>query len=251
MHNLTCTHCNHRITVRQELPSDKPFRFTCPQCGEKTTVQRPVLPASEKIVISFDEPTPPPLPSGGSAGSQSTILPPPPPVPGTSASAFSGNSGPAPGVRLSPRQRRLVSDEKETQEFFRDFPMIRIVSSKGTPADTYVVEYHIRGIERLEKNQPVYRDTHQVEIQLGSGYPRTPPTCRMLTPIFHPNIEPAVICIGDHWSAQERLCHLIVRIGEIICFQSYNIHSPLDGLAAQWADLHQDMLPTDSRFLMP
>ncbi len=27
------------------------------------------------------------------------------------------------------------------------------------------------------------------------------PPCRMLTPVFHPNVDPQKICIGDHWSA--------------------------------------------------
>ena len=73
----------------------------------------------------------------------------------------------------------------------------------------------------------------------------------MLTPIFHPNIEPAAICVGDHWTASERLVDLIVRIGEMISFQTYNIKSPLDGEAAMWADLHHDRLPIDHRNLQP
>jgi hypothetical protein len=60
----------------------------------------------------------------------------------------------------------------------------------------------------------------------------------MLTPCFHPNIEPATICVGDHWTAGERLVDLVVRIGEMITYQAYNIKSPLDGEAAMWADLH-------------
>lgn len=172
---------------------------------------------------------------------------------GGSSPAASSTSAPAaePARRLSPRQRRLLSDEQETREYFKNFPLINIVDSKGNPVNQYIIEYLVQGIERLEHNNPVYRNRHLVEIVLDGAYPRTPPKCRMLTPIFHPNIEPAVICIGDHWTAQERLCHLIVRIGEIITYQSYNIHSPLDGLAAQWADLHPNFLPVDSRSLLP
>jgi ubiquitin-protein ligase len=55
-----------------------------------------------------------------------------------------------------------------------------------------------------------------VEITLPLHYPRTPPQCRMLTPIFHPNIAPHAICIGDHWSAGEPLCSIVARIGELI-----------------------------------
>ncbi len=153
--------------------------------------------------------------------------------------------------KLSPRQRRLASDFRMMQEHFSSFPLIHLEQALGNPPERYVVSYHVRGIECLRGNQIVYRDYHEVEIKLPGTYPRTPPTCRMLTPIFHPNIEPAIICIGDHWTAAERLCDLVVRIGEMIAYQAHNIKSPLDGEAAMWTDLHSDMLPIDSRDLTP
>lgn len=73
----------------------------------------------------------------------------------------------------------------------------------------------------------------------------------MLTPIFHPNIEPAVICVADHRTASERLADLVVRIGEMLAFQAYNLKSPLDGEAAMWTDLNQNRLPIDARDLRP
>jgi ubiquitin-protein ligase len=65
----------------------------------------------------------------------------------------------------------------------------------------------------------------------------------MLTPVFHPNIDPQKICIGDHWSAGESLPQLIVRIGEMLCYQSYNVKSPLNAEAAAWAELNAETLP--------
>ena len=90
-----------------------------------------------------------------------------------------------------------------------------------------------------------------MEVNLSLGYPRRPPHCRMLTPIFHPNIDSATICVGDHWTAGERLVDLVVRIGEMIAYQAYNIQSPLDGEAAMWADLNHHRLPTDNRNIRP
>lgn len=153
--------------------------------------------------------------------------------------------------KLSPRQRRLASDFRMMQEHFTDFPLIHLEQANGNPPERYVISYRIRGIECLRGEKVVYRDYHEVEIKLPGTYPRTPPTCRMLTPIFHPNIEPAIICIGDHWTAAERLCDLVVRIGEMIAYQAHNIKSPLDGEAAMWTDLHPDMLPIDCRDLTP
>lgn len=158
---------------------------------------------------------------------------------------------PATPPKLSPRQRRLVADWKKLMESFSGFPFIQIESYVGNPPEKYVVSYHVKGIERVDGERVMYRDYHEVEIKLPGTYPRTPPLCRMLTPIFHPNIEPAVICIGDHWTAAERLCDLIVRIGEMITYQAHNIRSPLDGEAAMWTDLHLDELPIDSSDLTP
>ena len=93
--------------------------------------------------------------------------------------------------------------------------------------------------------------SHMVEIALPLSYPRMPPQCRMLTPIFHPNIAPHAICIGDHWSPGEPLWSIVARIGEMIAYQSYNTKSPLNGEAARWVDQHVDELPLDPVSMMP
>ena len=157
----------------------------------------------------------------------------------------------APSTGLPPRQRRLFADQRSLVLSFSTFPLIHIEEMQGNPPERYVISYLVRGIERIEGDRIIYRNNHLVEIRLPGTYPRTPPTCKMLTPIFHPNIEPAIICIGDHWTAGERLRDLVVRIGEMITYQAYNLKSPLDGEAAMWADLHVDMLPIDNRDLVP
>ena len=90
------------------------------------------------------------------------------------------------------------------------------------------------------------KNSHLVEIFLTRSYPRQAPQCRMLTPVFHPNIAQHAICIGDHWAAGESLSHLIIRIGEMLAFQSYNLKSPLNGEAARWVDQNRRKLPTDT-----
>jgi hypothetical protein len=67
----------------------------------------------------------------------------------------------------------------------------------------------------------------------------------MLSPIFHPNIAPHAICVGDHWSAGEPLWSIVARIGEMIAYQSYNTKSPLNGEAARWVDENGHRLPLD------
>lgn len=149
------------------------------------------------------------------------------------------------------RVRRLRADAQLMTQTFDGSGPIRLKEAIGDPAETYRLEYHVRGLERGKSDKPILRDSHLVEIQLTSDYPRLSPRCRMLTPIFHPNIDTSTICVGDYWTAGERLVDLVVRIGEMISYQAYNIKSPLDGEAAMWADLHADQIPIDSRVLRP
>jgi len=143
------------------------------------------------------------------------------------------------------RLRRLLADYERISKLFKDNPHIYIKSAFGNPPERYHVEYHVKGLAMKGKTV-VEKDTHLVEIVLTRGYPRQAPQCRMLTPVFHPNIAPHAICIGDQWAAGESLAHLIVRIGEMICYQSYNIKSPLNGEAAKWADENIGRLPIDT-----
>ncbi|HEY8748085.1 MAG TPA: ubiquitin-conjugating enzyme E2 [Tepidisphaeraceae bacterium] len=154
-------------------------------------------------------------------------------------------------AKLPLRLRRLHSDAKQMATAFKSFPLIRVIKATGDPPDLYEIEYLVRSLERGKNNKPVPRELHRVEIQLTSDYPRLAPHCRMLTPVFHPNIDPSTICVGDHWAAGERLANLVVRIGELLAYQAYNIKSPLDAEAAMWADLNTDKLPIDPRNLHP
>lgn len=149
------------------------------------------------------------------------------------------------------RTRRLLTDAQLIEQALQNFPAIKIRSMQGSPAENYQIEYRVKGAALDRKGKVVNRDNHLVEIQLTSDYPRTAPKCKMNTPIFHPNIDPAHICVGDFWTAGERLIDLIIRIGEMIAYQAYNIKSPLDAEAAMWADLNRDQLPIDGRDLHP
>ena len=176
-------------------------------------------------------------------------------VPGTGpqeAAAPSINSSAAANQRLPMRTRRLIADAQAMSEAFRASPVIRILHTEGEPPEVYRVEFRVRGLEpTTNPEHPLPRAVHLVEIQLTADYPRAAPKCKMLTPVFHPNIDPSHICVGDHWTAGERLVDLVVRIGEMLAFQAYNIKSPLDAHAAMWADLNPDKLPTDPRRIRP
>jgi ubiquitin-protein ligase len=142
------------------------------------------------------------------------------------------------------RLRRLQSDYGKLCDFLRRQPRLRMIRAEGQPPELYQLEYQIAGLRQTDDQLHVVK-SHVVEIRLPRNYPRTPPQCRMLTPIFHPNIAPHAICIGDHWNAGEPLWSMIARIGEMIAYQSYNVKSPLNGEAARWAEQNLERLPLD------
>ncbi len=159
---------------------------------------------------------------------------------------------PAPAPSAVPmRTRRLRADAQAMATAFQGFAPIDVEPMAGDPPEAYRVSYAVAGLERDGDGNPRPRGDHAVEIQLTGDYPRLAPKVKMLTPVFHPNIDPASVCVGDHWTAGERLVDLVIRIGEMLGYQAYNIQSPLDAEAAMWADLHRGRLPTDARPLRP
>jgi ubiquitin-protein ligase len=152
---------------------------------------------------------------------------------------------------LSPRVRRLKLDYELLSTRFRGWPLIQISGTAGMPPEVYRFTYLIRGLYVASNGDIVERDEHVMEVNLSLGYPRRPPHCRMVTPIFHPNFDASSVCIGDFWAASEGLDDLIVRVGRMIAYQEYNTKSPLNGLAAKWAAQHPELLPVDAREIAP
>ena len=136
------------------------------------------------------------------------------------------------------RLRRLQADYEKLRAFLAQQPRIRLIQAQGTPPERYQLEFQIKGLREVDDQLQTVAN-HMVEISLPLSYPRLPPQCRMLTPVFHPNIAPHAICIGDHWSAGEPLWSMVARIGEMIAYQSYNTKSPLNGEAARWVEANQ------------
>jgi len=150
---------------------------------------------------------------------------------------------------MSARLSRLRADYQKLREKLKDNPYISIKRSRGNPPEYYVIEYHIKGVSLSRTDSVVIENEHEVEIMLPRYYPRVSPKCRMRSPIFHPNIDELTICIGDRWAASETLAQLVVRIGEMIAYQSYNIKSPINKRAAKWAARNEHRFPIDSSYI--
>ena len=203
------------------------IEFTCSACGKRYTV--PDAAAGRKAKCGCGE----------------VLI-----VPAPAVATLTPDVNQLIAAKIPMRARRLIADAKQMTAAFANFPLIRIHSTTGDPPESYQIDYQVNSLDRGKK-APIPREKHRVEIQLTADYPRLSPKCRMLTPIFHPNIDTATICVGDHWTAGESLVDLVVRIGEMLAYQAYNIKSPLNAEAAMWADLNGGKLPIDPRSLHP
>jgi predicted Zn finger-like uncharacterized protein len=148
------------------------------------------------------------------------------------------------------RLRRLTADSAKLQNYVRRHPRVRLIQTEGDPPERYQIEYRIKSLRMVGADLQEVQ-THLVEVALPRNYPRTPPQCRMLSPVFHPNIAPHAICVGDHWGAGESLESIVIRIGEMLAYQSYNVKSPLNGEAARWVEQNKHRIPLDPVNLLP
>ncbi len=142
-------------------------------------------------------------------------------------------------------------DHDILRQRFSNWPLIQMTGTAGMPPEVYRFTYRVKGLYVSANGEILEREVHLLEVNLSLGYPRRAPQCRMIAPVFHPNFDENVVCIGDFWAASEGLDDLIIRIGRMIAYQEYNTKSPLNGLAAKWAEQHAHLLPIDPRSVAP
>jgi ubiquitin-protein ligase len=137
----------------------------------------------------------------------------------------------------SPRLRRLRSDLAALDRLKAESSVFSY-KAVGRPPQQYTIVFHGKSLAR-DRGKVSLRDHHEVEIKLGSSYPRTMPEIRWLTPIYHPNIsEIGMVCLGaygTHWVPSLALDELCVMLWDMARYQNYDIRSPYNREAAQWA----------------
>ena len=154
------------------------------------------------------------------------------------------------------RHRRLTNDYKRLQEMANNSEVVTIVKTENNPPDLYVVRFLLRGVEKLDGDgNPIYRDSHDVAIQLKAEHPRKKPLLRWLTPIFHPNIDwpSGTVCIGDPpdygWYPARPLDDLVLYLGRMAKYEEgcYNPISPFKNATKRWSMDNTHLFPTDDR----
>lgn len=144
---------------------------------------------------------------------------------------------------MTARMRRLLSDCEQVTKDFTGHKHIVVTPIGDDLPEQYHVTYFVNGIYLLPDGTVQTLGRHEVEITLHADYPRYKPICRILTPIWHPNFRDDQVCIGDIWGAGESLSDIIINIGDMIQYKSWNASSPLSAEAARWAIANRHLFP--------
>lgn len=144
---------------------------------------------------------------------------------------------------MTARMRRLASDFEQVRKDFAGHKNIIVTPVGSEPPEKYHVTYFVNGIYLQPDGKVETLARHEVDIILHSDYPRYKPICKILTPIWHPNFRDGQICIGDIWGAGESLTDIIINIGDMIQYKSWNSSSPLSADAAKWALDNKHLFP--------
>lgn len=144
---------------------------------------------------------------------------------------------------MDARLRRIASDYEQIKKDFAGHKNIIVTPIGEEPPEKYHVTYFVNGIYLQPDGRIETLSRHEVEITLHAEYPRYKPICKIETPIWHPNFRDGQICIGDIWGAGESLTDIIINIGDMIQYKSWNSYSPLSADAAAWAMDNKHLFP--------
>ena len=140
------------------------------------------------------------------------------------------------------RTRRLRRDYEKIKKELGGSKYVSVAAVSGDPPTHYRVIYRVPGLAWDESTHSARRiDEHVVDINLPLGYPKQKPRCTISTPIWHPNVGDYV-CIEDDWSAGVPLVDIIAHVGDMIQYRNYNLRSPVNKPAAQWAARNEGLL---------
>ena len=150
----------------------------------------------------------------------------------------------------NPRDKRLAIEHRRLHELCSAAERMVYICPNNfrapLPPEVYQITYFLKSIVGLDAREaPIYGCKHQMEIILPAGYPTTAGAqCKMLTPVWHPNIKwegkyKGRICVNvKEFGANYYIDDLVLRVGSILQYQNYHAKNeqpfPEDPKVAQW-----------------
>lgn len=151
---------------------------------------------------------------------------------------------------MNPRLRRLNSDYEALSTAFAGHPNIHIQPLGPLPPERYRVTYSVPGLALTPDRRPARTRQTTVDIFLPAAYPREKPYLTALNPVFHPNFG-AHVCIADFWSPSQSLVDIVVQVGDMLQWRTFNVRSPLNAVAANWAVENGHQIPVGNSDVSP
>jgi ubiquitin-protein ligase len=149
------------------------------------------------------------------------------------------------------RLRRLKGDYDKLRKELGASKLVSVAVVSGDPPTHYQITYRVPGLVWDEPTGTAKRvNEHVVDVNLPLGYPKQKPRCTMSTPIWHPNVGDYV-CIEDDWSAGVSLVDVVAHIADMIQYKNYNLRSPVNKAAADWAARNKGMFPVGDVSVVP
>lgn len=139
--------------------------------------------------------------------------------------------------------QQLAAIYEEIKNVFSHHPSISVKPTKGNPPEQYEATYTIQGIYKDDSGRIQHSTHHVVSITIPFGFPHFPPSCKPITPIFHPDFDPAAICLGDFWQHDRSLSELVLYIGKMIAGEIYSRENTFNENAALWYRENSEKLP--------
>ena len=144
---------------------------------------------------------------------------------------------------MSVSQEQLSEIHRQLKEVFLAHPIISIKPAAGEPPEQYEISYNIEGFSKSGRNDVALTTGHQIEITIPFGFPHFPPSCKPKSDIFHPDFDPAAICLGDFWQQHSQIPDLIFFLGKLINGESYSTTNAFNEEAAIWYQSHENSFP--------
>ncbi len=139
--------------------------------------------------------------------------------------------------------QQLADIFREVSEIFAHHPSITVTPIKGDPPEQYEVHYNINSVYKDGAGKIQRTSDHTVTITIPFGFPHFPPSCKPKTPLFHPDFDPAAICLGDFWEHDRSIPELIHYIGRMIAGEIYSKENTFNEEAAVWYRENAGKLP--------
>lgn len=151
----------------------------------------------------------------------------------------------------TPMTMRFEREYKDLEALVADSTILEM-KAQGDPPDHYVFTFNGKSLVPARDEDGVkIGDRQQVEIRLGTAYPRRMPEVHWQTSIVHPNISSSSVCLGNfsaNWSPNIRLADLVEVLWDMSRLAILNPAHSYDRRAGAWEEMDRKYgFPVDKR----